>query len=84
MPERPGVVVAVNPDRRLGVVHVHGFHHAVVSHGDGHRLNVGDQLCGDLCTEGQTVLQNVSSGENFRAHNYLVNCSSKDAHTFAR
>jgi len=57
---------------------------AVVGHGDEHRLSVGDRLCGDLRTGGQAVLQNVSSEENFLAHNQLVDCSSRDAHTFVR
>jgi len=78
-----GLVVAVNPGRRIGVVRVGDARHAVIGHGDDHELRVGDLLRGDFGTEGSTMVQNVNTGEVFDAHNHFVDSSFDDASTFA-
>ncbi len=83
MPKTTGVVVTVNPFRRIGVVRVDGENHAVVGYADDHLLNEGDQLKGHFGTAGATTVQNVTTGEQFDAQNYIVDTSASDAHTFA-
>jgi hypothetical protein len=68
----PGIVIAVNWKRRVGVVRLDNGRHAVVGLHDVHGFEVGDVLLGDFDTSGSMTLLNLTTGETVVAHQHFV------------